>query len=140
MYAIDTNIWIYCHDNRDQRKQIIAQKLVADTSPIALPWQVGCEFLAACRKLSGAGFQEEQAWQSLEAMQQMVHTVILPTTSVWTLTRMLKGRHSLSVWDALLAAACLDASVKTLFTEDLGDNSDIEGMLIVNPFRVIGKS
>jgi len=37
MNAIDTNIWLYSHDNRDQRKQAIAQQLIAAARPLALP-------------------------------------------------------------------------------------------------------
>lgn len=62
MHAIDTNIWIYSQDKRHQNKQRIAQELVAVTRPLALPWQVGCEFIAACRKLAPFGFSEQQAW------------------------------------------------------------------------------
>ena len=50
MNAIDTNVWLYSHDTRDRRKQRLAQRLVAAVRPLALPWQVGCEFVAASRK------------------------------------------------------------------------------------------
>ncbi len=61
MNAIDTNIWLYTHDTRDPHKQAIAQQLVATTRPLALLWQVGCEFIAASRKLAPLGFTEDQA-------------------------------------------------------------------------------
>jgi hypothetical protein len=51
MNAVDTNVWLYSHDTRDPRKQALAQQLIASTRPLALPWQVGCEFIAASRKL-----------------------------------------------------------------------------------------
>ncbi len=52
MHAIDTNIWIYSYDERDQHKKRIALDVIAITRPLALPWQVGCEFVAASRRLS----------------------------------------------------------------------------------------
>jgi predicted nucleic acid-binding protein len=58
MNAIDTNIWLYSHDTRDPRKQALSQQLLASVRPLALPWQVGCEFIAASRKLGPAGFTE----------------------------------------------------------------------------------
>ena len=71
MNVLDTNIWIYSHDTRDPHKQARAQQLIATVRPLALPWQVGCEFIAACRKLAPAGFTETQAWSALIAMARL---------------------------------------------------------------------
>ena len=71
MNAIDTNIWVYSHDTRDPHKQAVAQQLIATTRPLALPWQVSCEFIAASRKLATVGFTEAQAWSALAAMQTL---------------------------------------------------------------------
>src|SRR4051812_48523075 len=68
MTAIDTNVWIYWHDVRDPVKQNIAAQVIATTPPLALPWQVGCEFVSAARKLIPFGFTEAQAWAALHAM------------------------------------------------------------------------
>jgi predicted nucleic acid-binding protein len=111
MNAIDTNIWLYSHDSRDPPKQRKAQALIATTRPLALPWQVGCEFVAASRKLAPAGFTEDSAWQSLQAMQQMADVILLPVPGVWLDTYHLHSRYSLSFWDALLAAACIHDGV-----------------------------
>lgn len=51
MNVVDTNIWIYCHDTRDPAKQQRARELVRTVRPLTLLWQVGCEFIAASRKL-----------------------------------------------------------------------------------------
>ncbi|MFO8041509.1 MAG: hypothetical protein R6U67_18930 [Sodalinema sp.] len=45
------------------------------------------------------------------------------------------SRYSLSHWDAMLIAACLDVQVQTIYTEDFG-YPEIDGLRIVNPFRV----
>jgi predicted nucleic acid-binding protein len=44
------------------------------------------------------------------------------------------SRFSLSHWDFMIIAACLESSVQTLYTEDLG-YSTIDGLKIVNPFQ-----
>jgi predicted nucleic acid-binding protein len=75
MNAIDTNIWVYCHDARDGEKQRAAQQLIETAESMALPWQVGCEFIAAARKLQPFGFTQEEAWQSLEDMQAMAAAI-----------------------------------------------------------------
>ena len=61
MNVIDTNIWIYLHDSRNPAKQLKARHVIATAHPLALPWQVGCEFIAASRKLQALGFSEDQA-------------------------------------------------------------------------------
>jgi predicted nucleic acid-binding protein len=136
MNAHDTNIWIYTHDNRDPAKQLKAQQVIAGTRPFALLWQVGCEFLAASRKLQPLGFTEDQAWQALTAMQAAAALTLFPDASVWAEARSLQTRYSLSFWDALLAAACIRGGVQILYTEDIGAPRTIDTLALVNPFAV----
>ena len=93
MNAIDTNVWLYSHDTRDPRKQALAQQLIATTRPLALPWQVGCEFVAASRKLAVVGFTESQAWTALAAMEVLADVVLLPVPDLWRETQALRGRR-----------------------------------------------
>ena len=79
MNAINVNIWIYSHDVRDPDKQLLAQQLIATVRPLALPWQVGCEFIAACRKLAASGFDDTMAWSALGDMKAMANVILLPT-------------------------------------------------------------
>src|SRR5437868_5855523 len=102
MIALDTNIWIYSHDTRDPAKQATAQNLIAQAQPLALPWQVGCEFIAASRKLKPWGFSEQEAWQALDAMQAAAAVVLLPEAELWSETHDLLQRFTMSFWDALL--------------------------------------
>lgn len=134
MNALDTNIWIYSHDHRDVRKQQTAQQLIAAVRPLALPWQVGCEFIAASRKLTAQGFDEAKAWLALAKMQAMADVVLLPEPPLWAETRSLQQKHMLSFWDALLAAICIRENVQTLYTEDMGAPRMIDSLSLVNPF------
>jgi predicted nucleic acid-binding protein len=136
MNAIDTNVWLYSHGKRDPRKQGIAQQLVAVTRPLALPWQVGCEFVAASRKLAALGFTEAQAWAALAVMQAMADVILLPVPDLWPETQSLQARYSVSFWDALLAATSLRGGVKVLYTEDMGAPRTIDSLSLVNPFLV----
>jgi predicted nucleic acid-binding protein len=134
MNAIDTNIWIYSHDTRDPKKQLEAQNLIATLRPLALPWQVGCEFIAASRKLASIGFDEAQAWSALSHMQAMADVVLLPIPQLWPATQALQSMHALSFWDGLLVGACIQGGVQFLFTEDLGAPRVIDRLTVVNPF------
>ena len=134
MNAIDTNIWIYAHDRRDKDKQIAAQRLIATLDPMALLWQVGCEFIAAARQLEPFGFSLRDAWDALADMQAMADVVLLPSAEIWAIARNLQERLELHFWDALNFAACLQGGVKTLYSEDFGDRSSIDQLRIMNPF------
>jgi predicted nucleic acid-binding protein len=136
MNAHDTNIWIYSHDTRDPAKQQIAQQVLATTKPFALLWQVGCEFLAASRKLQPLGFTEDQAWQALTDMQATAAAIVLPAIQVWPEARSLQTRYSLSFWDALLVAACIRGGVQVLYTENIGSPCTMDTLSLVNPFVV----
>jgi predicted nucleic acid-binding protein len=135
MNAIDTNIWVYCHDSRDAEKQQLAQQLVETAGPTALLWQVGCEFIAAARKLQPFGFAEEHAWQSLEDMQAMADAVLLPVPELWPRCRAIQQQHGTHFWDAIIIATCIHYHVDTLYSEDIRESDDFHGLRIVNPFR-----
>jgi predicted nucleic acid-binding protein len=92
MNALDTNIWLYTHDSRDLRKQGLAQQLLASCTPLYLPWQVGCEFIAASRKLASVGFTEAKAWLSLTAMKALADVILLPVPDLWPETQALQSR------------------------------------------------
>jgi predicted nucleic acid-binding protein len=134
MNALDTNVWLYSHDTRDPRKQGLAQQLIATARPLALPWQVGCEFVAASRKLTAAGFTEAQAWAALTAMRALADVILLPVPDLWPETQALQARYSLSFWDALLVSTCLRGGVQVLYTEDIGAPRAIDSLSLVNPF------
>ena len=134
MNAIDTKVWIYRDDTRDPVKQAKAAQLIGTIRPLVLPWQVGCEFVAAARKLQPLGFSEDDAWDALEDMQVMADVVLLPVLDLWSETRSLQARYSLSFWDALLVATCLRGGFAVLYTEDLGAPRTIDALSLVNPF------
>ncbi len=46
----------------------------------------------------------------------------------------LRSPFSLSHWDAMLLAACKEAGVTTLYSEDMGAGTDYDGLAVVNPF------
>ena len=96
MNAIDTNIWIYRHDTRDPAKQQTTKQLIDTIRPLALPWQVGCEFIAASRKLLPSGFTQDDAWDALADMQVIASAILLPVPDLWPETRALEVKHGLS--------------------------------------------
>lgn len=135
MNAVDTNILVYARDRdpRDVRKRDLAAQLVNSLDDGVLLWQVSCEFLAASRKLANFGFTSDDAWRDLQTLQKS-WTVALPSWTVLAASREVVREAGTSFWDSLLVAACAEAGVNTLFSEDFGDLDMLHGVRIVNPF------
>ena len=66
---------------------------------------------------------------------RLVWNTVLPEWT--TLDRMdsLKKEYSLSFWDRLLIATCLEAGVRRLYSEDFSGYVRVESLDIVNPFE-----
>ena len=133
MNAVDTNVLIYAHDRRDPRKQALAVSLIQSQADGALLWQVACEYLSASRKLESQGYSLEQAWQDIRDLRS-VWTTILPTWRVLDRAETLTASFSLSFWDALVLAACLEGGVDRLYTEDFDAYPSVDGLEVINPF------
>ena len=138
MNAIDTNVWLYCYDDRDPRKRERARELALSVEPLVLLWQIGCEFIAAARKLEPFGFTLAQAWTALAKIEALSDRVSFPDREIWPLAQSLQQRFSLHFWDALLVAGCIRSGVKTLYSEDLQHGIEMGGVTVVNPFESIG--
>lgn len=89
--------------------------------------------MAASRKLEAFGYDRTLAYQYIRDLQQVWFTV-LPKWSMIDYAERLTSRFNLSHWDSLIVAACLEANVKILYTEDFG-YSNIDGLQIINPLN-----
>ena len=50
----------------------------------------------------------------------------------------LTARYSLSHWDSLLVAACIEAGIDTLYSEDMGDGAVYDSLTVINPLKSPG--
>ena len=135
MNAVDTNVLIYVHDPRDSVKQEAADALVQSLVDGVLLWQVACEFIAASRKLEPLGFNRDRAYQEIRRLQRL-WTTKLPSWPIINKAEKLLSDYSLSYWDAMIIAASLEGGVTCLYSEDFDSYSKIEGLALVNPFKV----
>lgn len=135
MNAVDTNVLIYARDPRDPVKHRKARQLTAELLDGGLLWPVACEFIAASRKLTSVGYTQAQAWRELEELRDL-WTLILPSQNVLVRAESLTSTVKLSFWDAMIVAACIEAGIARLYTEDFDASlSKATGVEIVNPFR-----
>ena len=133
MNAVDTNVLIYAHDPRDLAKQQTPLSLLQSLDDAALLWQVACEFLSASQKLEPLGYSRAQAWQDIADLRR-VWTTVLPGWDILNRAEKMLAKYSLSYWDATLLAACHEAGVARIYSEDLSTYPRINGLECVNPF------
>ncbi len=133
MIAFDTNILLYAADRRDQAKREIATRLISSSTDVVMPWQVACEFIAASRKLADHGFTAVEAWDQLNHYLRAFH-LAMPGATILDRARLLQLEQQWSYWDAMLVAACMEAGVSRLYSEDMPGRSAPAGLEIVNPF------
>ena len=137
MNAVDTNIWLYAVDHLEPDKSAKAQDLIAQlaaSGETVSPWQVASEFVNGLRRwerkrgITTAKVDEWTEWM-IEAFPIVTpqHTTVLTALD-------LSRRYCLSHWDSMLLAACLEAGVTTLYSEDLSHGQRYDTVLVVNPF------
>ena len=130
MNAIDTNVLLYACDKSDARRH--ARSIIEQTHGGVIPWQVAAEFVAAARRMEQRGFTREIAWAQMDGFLR-VYRLVLPTPAVLHHARRLHIEQW-SFWDAMIVAACLEAGVTRLYSEDLPGHVPPQPLEIVNPF------
>lgn len=133
---VDTNVLLYAQDAREPMKRSAAEA-----------WLVAC-WRRQCGRLSTQVLNELYANLSrtapalgAEASRKLVRRYrawrpwVVDDETV-DLAWQLQDQAALSYWDALMVAAARQQACRFLLTEDLQHDQSIEGVRIVNPFRV----
>jgi predicted nucleic acid-binding protein len=132
-YFFDTNVLVYSRDPSDRRKRDIARALVEEAiteDSFVVSAQVLVEFYVAAvrRNLLGPA-------QALELVRfWSPHDTVVTTIDVLLGGLELHQRHSLSVWDALVLQAAIDARCDVLLTEDFQHGRRFGELTVQNPF------
>lgn len=138
MNAIDANVLIYAVDaaepEKSRRALEVIEELAAASTPLVLLWQTAAEFLACLRRWENRGRIRRS--ETVNYLKKFILPLPLaaPTLRLLDISLDLSLRHSLSHWDSLLLAACIEAGVTTLYSEDLTHGFVYESVRVVNPF------
>ncbi len=138
MNAVDTNIYVYALDADEPAKQAKAvdllDRLMLQRTDTVLVWQVAAEFLGQMRKWQSQGRLTPAEVEAAFHRARSMFTIRTPSEALFQISFDLRSRFSLSHWDSMLLAACKEAGVTTLFSEDLDPGTDYDGLSVVNPF------
>jgi len=131
---VDTNVFIYSLDKAHPGKHQAAQIWKAElwkSRRGRISFQVLQEFYAraaqkwpALREEVRAELRDLLAWRPVAANAETVEVA-------WNI----QDRYKVSFWDALIVSAAKAASCRYLLTEDLQADQDMDGVIVVNPFR-----
>jgi predicted nucleic acid-binding protein len=138
MIAVDTNVFVYTVDSDDAAKQNqairLVQSLYEGETPTFLMWQVCGEYIQQLRRRQQKFGMNERNLRQLVSGVRELFPLVIPTERIIDRALDLVTAHTLSHWDAMLVAACLEAGVDTLYTEDMGAPRMIESLKLINPF------
>ncbi len=130
----DTNVLVYADDKAAPAKQRRALELVAEhrragTGAVSL--QVLQEYYVTVTRKLQVDARIARRKVELLAEFDVATPDVADILAAIDLTRL----HSFSFWDALVLRSALQAGCGVLFTEDMQNAREMDGLRIVNPFR-----
>jgi len=134
--AIDTNILVYAVSSDEPEKAAVVEALLTSfaVDSTVLLWQVACELNAVLTRLVARGRAQPDVLQLAELVCTRF-ALVMPTPAVLGRGLRIHRERQVSFWDAMLIAACVEAGVTTLYTEDSQSAGVIESVRLVNPFQ-----
>lgn len=132
---VDTNVLVYLFDNDSPDKQARAQELLREEKDrIVVSVQVLGEFYVTVTRKLATPVSPDAAAQAIDALCRFQVQALDPQLVRSAVRR--SRSTQLSYWDALIVETALKAGADVLLTEDLRDGQTIDGLRVVNPFRV----
>ncbi|MGD1023888.1 MAG: PIN domain-containing protein [Candidatus Sulfotelmatobacter sp.] len=127
----DTNVLIYAVAQNDPRGTR-AEQLLAGGGVVSV--QVLNEFVSVARRKLGMPW--EGVTDALDAIQILCPSPVPITVAIHELALKIAQQYGYGIYDALVAAAALEAKCSTLYTEDLQTGQIVGKKLTIrNPFQ-----
>lgn len=128
----DTNVLIYIVGEKDERT-VRAEALVATGGVVSV--QVLNELAAVARRKLWMTWEEVE--DALAAIRVLCPSPVPLTIETHEAGLRIAAKYEFHIYDALIAAAALEAECTTLYSEDLQDGQVIDGRLTIrNPFTM----
>lgn len=135
-YFIDTNIFVYCFDDRQEEKRIRSLALIEDaleTGKGMISTQVIQEFLNVSTKKFLVPLKPEDAKIYL---QKVLHPLcqVFPNLDLYESALDIFEKTGYSFYDSLIVAGALRGGCSYLYSEDLCAGHQVDRVKVVNPF------
>ena len=137
---VDTNIFLYAIDDSPgaaQKREIARQ--ILRTEPWGWSVQVAAEFFV------NATWPKRNFRLAVELANSLIEAWLLfPTAQITPdIVRdaiALHQRFQTSYWDSAILATAKQIGCHTVYSEDMSDGQDYDGVTVVNPFHRIGST
>lgn len=131
---VDTNVLIYAVDEGNPKKHAAAiewEEELWKSGRGRISFQVLQEFYAKVSSKWPPARQKAQA----EVRNLLAWRPVAVDGDLLQLAWKVQERYRFSFWDALIVAAAKAASCRYLLTEDLHADQDLDGLIVIDPFR-----
>jgi predicted nucleic acid-binding protein len=126
----DSNVLIYAMVSGDSRRER-AQQLIAHGGVISA--QVLNEFVAVARRKMHMPWEDVN--EALDAVRILFPSPVAVAMDTHEAALNIAQQYGFGIYDALIAAAALNARCAVLYSEDMQDGQVVEGKLTIrNPF------
>jgi predicted nucleic acid-binding protein len=135
-YFLDTNVFVYCFDRSDRRKQERADRLVSE----AVADQLGVISTQVVQEFSNVALRKFRTPMTPAECRIYLEAVltplceVFPTLSLYNEALRLHETTKLSFYDCLIIASAISAGCRILYSEDFQAEQVIDGLIIRNPF------
>lgn len=128
---LDTNIFLYAFSTKDDRKHIIAEKLILKGATISV--QIVNE--TSNNLIKKLHFDEEKVQNFISSCYKRYEIITISENTFLTASEIRK-RYKYSYYDSLVISAALLSNCSVLYSEDMQHKQRIENKLtIINPFE-----
>ncbi len=137
MRLADSNILLYAvsADPSEADKRALAIEILADRDNLALSVQVLAEFYyQATRKSRANRLTHQEAIRFIETLRRIPVQPV--TEQVFRRATELSDRFGISYWDAAILAAAEAIGCEAVYSEDMDDQQDYDGLRVINPFSL----
>ena len=131
---VDTNVLLYAASNRpaERSKSAQARRIVKEEN-LVLSTQVLQEFYWVATRPNKLALTHQEAMLFIDTWKMFpVQSISLGIVEE---ALILCHKFRLSYWDAAILAAARHMNCHTLYTEDLTNGENYEGVTAVNPFK-----
>jgi predicted nucleic acid-binding protein len=135
-FFVDTNVLVYAASNAaaDQPRRDLALDLL-DLPDLAVSAQVLAEFYSVATSKAKLNLTHVEALVLLESLDRIPACPI--TRELVMEAADLRQRFGISYWDAAIIAAARQMGCTAVYSEDLNDGQNYDGVTVVNPFKGI---
>lgn len=133
---VDTNVLGYVFQKDEPEKQALARQVLASdqvTRQLVLSTQVLQEFYVTVTRKLAEPLSPEEAAAATKNIGK--YTVVQVDPDMVYRAIDFSQSHVVSLWDALVLRAAIEADCEVVLTEDLQDGWEVEGVHVENPFR-----